>query len=417
MANKKIQLIKGLVFILSVIFVLSSCSKQGSKKQTQTAKEIKGITVNDNKALSSYMREANKAFKRAKEAPASDFIYGLTDLGDGVVIKKYNKKKSDEDVEIIIPSEIEGMPVVELADDAFHRSIVKTVVIPDSILRIGKSLFSYSAQLKYVKLLAQITSLPEDIFQHCESLEYFDIPSHITNIESGAFFKSGLRAIEIPETVTFKSFRYGGEEINSRSVLGYCKNLEYVSLPNTMTILPDGFFKGCASLKKIELPLSIEIIEDRVFAECTSLEYVDLPASLVSIGSKAFEECGIKSLIIPDSVTDCNKLQLSTCKQLESLTLPNNMTEIKNSLLQPDSDFQRGSNLKSINFPKSLTKIEYEAFYMLSSLGEIIIPENLTSVEFKTNDFGDTRAFRGTSLPLRTQAKLKQLGYTGKFTL
>ena len=416
MANKKIQLIKGLVFILSVIFVLSSCSKQGSKKQTQTAKEIKGITVNDNKALSSYMREANKAFKRAKEAPASDFIYGLTDLGDGVVIKKYNKKKSDGDVEIIIPSEIEGMPVVELADDAFHRSIVKTVVIPDSILRIGKSLFSYSVQLKYVKLLAQITSLPKDIFQNCESLEYFDIPSHITNIESGAFFKSGLRAIEIPETVTFKSFSFG-EEINSRAVLGYCKNLEYVSLPNTMTILPDSFFQGCASLKKIELPLSVEIIEDCVFAECTSLEYVDLPASLVSIGSRAFEECGIKSLIIPDSVTDCNKLQLSTCKQLESLTLPNNMTEIKNSLLQPDSDFQRGSNLKSINFPKSLTKIEYEAFYMLSSLGEIIIPENLTSVEFKTNDFGDTRAFLGTSLPLRTQAKLKQLGYTGKFTL
>lgn len=416
MANKKIQLIKGLVFILSVIFVLSSCSKQGSKKQTQTAKEIKGITVNDNKALSSYMREANKAFKRAKEAPASDFIYGLTDLGDGVVIKKYIKKKSDEDVEIIIPSEIEGMPVVELADDAFNRSIVKTVVIPDSILRIGEYLFSHSVQLKYVKLLAQITSLPKDIFNNCESLEYFDIPSHITNIESRAFFMSGLRAIEIPETVTFKSFNFG-KEINSRAVLGYCKNLEYVSLPNTMTILPDSFFQGCASLKKIELPLCIEIIEDCVFAECTSLEYVDLPASLVSIGSKAFEECGIKSLIIPDSVTDCNKLQLSTCKQLESLTLPNNMTEIKNSLLQPDSDFQRGSNLKSINFPKSLTKIEYEAFYMLSSLGEIIIPENLTSVEFKTNDFGDTRAFRGTSLPLRTQAKLKQLGYTGKFTL
>lgn len=416
MANKKIQLIKGLVFILSVIFVLSSCSKQGLKKQTQTAKEIKGITVNDNKALSSYMREANKAFKRAKEAPASDFIYGLTDLGDGVVIKKYNKKKSDGDVEIIIPSEIEGMPVVELADDAFNRSIVKTVVIPDSILRIGERLFSYSVQLKYVKLLAQITSLPEDIFLHCESLEYFDIPSHITNIESGAFFKSGLRAIEIPETVTFKSFRYGGGEINSMSVFGYCKNLEYVSLPNTMTILPDGFFKGCASLKNIKLPLSIEIIEDCVFEKCTSLEYVDLPASLVSIGN-AFEECGIKSLIIPDSVTDCNKLQLSTCKQLESLTLPNNMTEIKNSLLQSDSVFPEGSNLKSINFPKSLTKIEYEAFYMLSSLGEIIIPENLTSVEFKTNDFGYTGAFRGTSLPLRTQAKLKQLGYTGKFTL
>ena len=60
MANKKIQLIKGLVFILSVIFVLSSCSKQGSKKQTQTAKEIKGITVNDNKALCIIISLANQ---------------------------------------------------------------------------------------------------------------------------------------------------------------------------------------------------------------------------------------------------------------------------------------------------------------------------------------------------------------------
>lgn len=416
MANKKIQLIKGLVFILSVIFLLSSCSKQGSKKQTQTTKEIKGITVNDNKALSSYVKEANKAFKRAKEAPASDFIYGLTDLGDGVVIKEYNKKKSDGDVEIIIPSEIEGMPVVELADRAFAYSIVKTVVIPDSILRIGERLFSYSAQLKYVKLSTSITSLPVYIFDNCKSLEYFVIPSHITNIESDAFSGSGLRTIEIPETVTFKHNYYNDNQIYSYGVFSSCKNLEYVSLPNTMTVLPLHFFSGCVSLKNIKLPLSIEIIEDFVFAKCTSLEYVDLPASLVSIGSRAFEECGIKSLIIPDSVTDCNKLQLSTCKQLESLTLPNNMTEIKNGLLYYD-DFQRCSNLKSINFPKSLTKIEYEAFYMLSSLGEIIIPENLTSVEFKTNDFGYTGAFLGTSLPLRTQAKLKQLGYTGEFTL
>ena len=96
---------------------------------------------------------------------------------------------------------------------------------------------------------------------------------------------------------------------------------------------------------------------------------------------------------------------------ITNIIIPEGITEI------PYGAFYNCSNLKSINFPKSLTKIEYEAFYMLSSLGEIIIPENLTSVEFKTNDFGYTGAFRGTSLPLRTQAKLKQLGYTGKFTL
>ena len=380
--------------------------------QTQ-AKDSKNITSNENKAENSYMKEANKAFSRAKVAPASDFSYGLTDSGDGVVIKKYIKKKSDEDVEIIIPSEIEGMPVVELADRAFAYSIVKTVVIPDSILRIGEHLFSDSAQLKYVKLSTSITSLPVYIFENCKSLEYFVIPSHITNIESDAFSGSGLRTIEIPETVTFKCSYYNDKQIYSYGVFSSCKNLEYVSLPNTMTVLPLTFFYGCVSLKNIKLPASIEKIEDSVFNRCENLEYVDLPPSLVSLGD-AFGESGIKSLIIPDSVTDCRIESLSSCNRLEKVILPNSMTIITNSLFH---GLDMCSSLKSINLPKSLTVIEDEAFFQISSLSEIIVPEELSSVEFKTNVFGYTNAFRGTSLPLATQAKLKKLGYTGDFIL
>lgn len=413
MSNKKRKIIKGVIAILGVMLILCGCSKKESKMQTQ-AKDSKNITSNENKAENSYMKEANKAFSRAKVAPASDFSYGLTDSGDGVVIKKYIKKKSDEDVEIIIPSEIEGMPVVELADRAFASSIVKTVVIPDSILRIGENLFSDSAQLKYVKLSTSITSLPVDIFLHCKSLEYFVIPSHITNIESNAFSGSGLRTIEIPETVTFKCNDYNDKQIYSSGVFSSCKNLEYVSLPNTMTVLPFAFFSGCVSLKNIKLPASIEKIEDWVFKGCENLEYVDLPPSLVSLGD-AFDESGIKSLIIPDSVTDCRIESLSSCNRLEKVILPNSMTIITNSLF--NGGLAPCSSLKSINLPKSLTVIEYEAFFRISSLSEIIVPEELSSVEFKTNVFGHTDAFRGTSLPLATQAKLKKLGYTGDFIL
>lgn len=413
MSNKKRKIIKGVIATLGVMLILCGSSKIESKMQTQ-AKDSKNITSNENKAENSYMKEANKAFSRAKVAPVSDFSYGLTDSGDGVVIKKYIKKKSDEDVEIIIPSEIEGMPVVELADSAFAYSIVKTVVIPDSILRIGEQLFSDSAQLKYVKLSTSITSLPVYIFKDCKSLEYFVIPSHITNIESDAFSGSGLRTIEIPETVTFKCNYFNDKQIYSSGVFSYCKNLEYVSLPNTMTVLPSHFFSGCVSLKNIKLPASIEIIENSVFKWCENLEYVDLPPSLVSLGD-AFDESGIKSLIIPDSVTDCRIESLSSCNRLEKVILPNSMTIITNSLF--NGGLAPCSSLKSINLPKSLTVIEYEAFFRISSLSEIIVPEELSSVEFKTNDFGYTYAFRGTSLPLATQAKLKKLGYTGDFIL
>ena len=124
MSNKKRKIIEGVIAILGVLLILCGCSKKESKMQTQ-AKDSKNITSNENKAENSYMKEANKAFSRAKVAPASDFSYGLTDSGDGVVIKKYIKKKSDEDVEIIIPSEIQGIAglvggVKEAVTDKIH---------------------------------------------------------------------------------------------------------------------------------------------------------------------------------------------------------------------------------------------------------------------------------------------------------
>lgn len=82
--------------------------------------------------------------------------------------------------------------------------------------------------------------------------------------------------------------------------------------------------------------------------------------------------------------------------------------------------------LRSVNLPASLKKVSATAFYNLSSLTEVLIPETLTQVEFygklepdPNHPYGglltQTWAFLGTSLPLKTQAHLKKLGYYGSF--
>lgn len=114
------------------------------------------------------------------------------------------------------------------------------------------------------------------------------------------------------------------------------------------------------TLEKISFRGAPEKIKDRAFSRNTKIKTITLPDSIKSIGWSAFFGC---------------------------------------------------TALESINFPASLESVGMDAFGLNENLKEIIIPDSLTSVEFSDPD-----PFYGcSSLPLATQARLKQLGYKGEF--
>lgn len=73
--------------------------------------------------------------------------------------------------------------------------------------------------------------------------------------------------------------------------------------------------------------------------------------------------------------------------------------------------FARCSNVKKVTLPATAKKIDNEAFMFCTSLTEIIIPDSITALDFGVNN----QNFDGVVLPLKSQAKLKKLGYKGKF--
>ena len=86
-----------------------------------------------------------------------------------------------------------------------------------------------------------------------------------------------------------------------------------------------------------------------------------------------------------------------------TVIIPDRIEELK--------DFS-SDTLKSITFPKNLKKIKGnygDGFSYCCNLTEIIIPDEIKQIEF------DDCSFKGTHLTLKTQAKLKELGYTGSF--
>lgn len=73
--------------------------------------------------------------------------------------------------------------------------------------------------------------------------------------------------------------------------------------------------------------------------------------------------------------------------------------------------FARCANIKKVTFPATAKKIDNEAFMFCTSLTEIIVPDSITTLDFGVNN----QNFDGVVLSLKLQAKLKKLGYKGKF--
>ena len=108
----------------------------------------------------------------------------------------------------------------------------------------------------------------------------------------------------------------------------------------------------------------------------TRLESITLPNTLQRIGSWAFYATndstpGLRSIDIPDSVTDIGPYAFSGCKYLEKVKLPKNLTEIKNNV------FRDCEKLQYIEVSENVMFINNYAFADCELLETVILPESL----------------------------------------
>lgn len=234
-----------------------------------------------------------------KATPISDFEYELTKDGMGISLKKYK----GTDTEIVMPSEIEGIPVTELPKG------------------MGPSFFSNSNKIVYVVLPSTITELPELFFVGCRSLKKVTLPDGLKKIGARAFERcESLTSIQIPDSVT--EFQW--------DVFGSCSSLEKVTLPKNITRL-SGTFANCGKLESLTIPNSVTEIGSYTFSGCTSLKSVNIPASCTEIDKSAFKNCrNLTEIIIPETIGEikfrsedcfrgCTSLPLATQAKLRRL--------------------------------------------------------------------------------------------------
>lgn len=263
-------------------------------------------------------------------APSRDFTFDAT-TG---TIKKYN----GNDTVVVIPPTISSWPVTKIGEDAFQdNTTITSVTIPASVTEIGSNAFADCTNLTSVNYKGDWSNLTiqsgNPAVEDAANEQLFDFKFTPDNTAVIVTRYNGTAA-----DVTIPS-RYKGKPVTMIDHAAFHDSaVTSVTIPDSVTSIPDDAFAFCSQLTNISIPNSVTFIGFAAFNSCTSLKSITLPSSLSTIQSSAFYNCGnLETIRIPVSVTFIGNYAFDGCPNLMTVTYPGSKT-------QWDDDITKGSN-------------------------------------------------------------------------
>ncbi len=232
-----------------------------------------------------------------------------------------------------------------------------------------------------VRFIGEVAAIPDEFFQDNSYIREIELGDNVLAIGKNAFKgMSSLKKIEFHSVIEI------GE-----SAFRNCATLEYITIPDRVTIISASAFRGCAELKTVKLPDELVEIQQDAFNGCVMLDDIVIPDSLTSIGRNAFEGCtGLRNLTIGSGVTNIGLNAFRNCSSLDNLVIkanvPSNAFEGNTSLTSVTftgtreigkNAFNGCSSIKAIDLGSGITQFSEGAFKNCSALSEIVFPQEL----------------------------------------
>ena len=313
---------------------------------------------------------------------SADVAYAVT--GGNIYFNESTGTITDCDTsvtEAIIPSEINGVAVTSIGEDAFYNNAKMTAIeIPDSVASIGSYAFYGCKGLTKIEIPDSVTIIGNCAFACCAKLVSIEIPDSVTSIGYGAFHGcTGLTSIKLPSSIT---------EINS-SMFSGCSSLKSIEIPSKVTRISTAAFSGCESLEEVKFPDGLTYIYGEAFKNCSSLQTLDFPNKLDYVGASAFEGCtsltnvnfqdrsSYSFITIGSSAYGYAQIEDSAfknCTSLKTVKLPYNLYEVS------DYAFMNCRSLETIELRACTVAIGVSAFSGCSALNNVSISKSVTSI-------------------------------------
>ena len=292
------------------------------------------------------------------------FQYGKLEDETGCIILAY--KKDELKGKLVVPSEIDGLPVVGIPKNGFSdctklESVIlpdslvelgrnafsgctslarialpddlqaisgycfsdctelESVILPDSIVELGSSAFLGCTSLKEIDLPSELKDIASSCFMNCEALTEIKIPAYVAKIYRSSFlYCDGLTSIQVDEAnSTYRSENNCLIKNDGDVLVRGCKTSV---IPKSVKEIGDSAFYGCVSLTKITIPESVKEIGYSAFYGCVSLMEITIPKSVKEIGNNAFNGCvGLTKITVPGNVKKVGMLAFYNCQNLQEV--------------------------------------------------------------------------------------------------
>ena len=326
-----------------------------------------------------------------------------------------------------VSAEVSGNYTYSLSDGCVtitkcDASVSGNIRLPDAIgghpvTAIGARAFESCPNLIGITIPQSVTYIGEFAFELCSNLSEVNVSDNLINIGFSAFW----------DTAWLKAQPDGAVYLG-KNVCDYkrkIKNEAVIIKDGTKSIGEKAFHY--TSIASIDLPDSLTFIGKQAFSECSELSSIVIPSSVKTIGENVFEKCpkltdinvlpenayyssenGIlfdknKTTLIccppvkqgefsvPKSVTRINSDAFSYCDRLTGITLPETVSYIGSGA------FKYCSALKNINLPYGIDAINKNTFASCKALEKIDIPNNVKIID--TSAFLNCSALGSINIP------------------
>ena len=171
--------------------------------------------------------------------------------GDSIEITGFDNSISD----VVIPSEIEGLPVTAISVGAFYLSTITSIEVPDSVTSIGEMAFLGCTSLKSVKLSTGVAKIDKNAFGSCSALQEIQVAKDNPNFSSlnGVLYSKKQDTLVIyPAAKTDAAYTIPSC-VTSVAMYAFSENpyLETLTIPNSLIKVEDSAFYNCKNLRAV----------------------------------------------------------------------------------------------------------------------------------------------------------------------
>lgn len=274
---------------------------------------------------------------------------------------KLTKYLGDE-IEIIIPSELNGMKVTTIGEKAFYMKNIETISLPNTVKLIDNNAFSYCESLKHIEIPSSVKEIQEYAFYNCTSLTSIKLNEGLEILGASAFARCDLSTAIIPSTLKV----CGGSIFND--------NMHFLELINLSKIKYGFGNRIINTFDGLHYPSGVFTVdEDFLFcfdyangvinfvAYTGDDTFIELPSNVsFTVNDQVYETYIIRDsafsynqrivkVVLPEGVTEIGEKAFFACFNLTSLTIPSTVTKIGSSVVVNDEHLFEIYNLSSLS--------------------------------------------------------------------